>query len=68
MYHLSRGKCIPLFQEKKVFVNGRQYENNSGVIREGDIVSVRGFGKFVYLGVVRETKKGRVTVAIEKYV
>lgn len=68
VYHLSRGKCIPLFQEKKVFVNSRQFENNSGVLKEGDIVSVRGFGKFVYLGVVRETKKGRVTVAIEKYV
>ena len=68
VYHLSRGKCIPLFQEKRVFVNSRQFENNSGTLKEGDIVSVRGFGKFVYLGVVRETKKGRVTVAIEKYV
>lgn len=65
---LSRGKCILLFQEKKVFVNSRQFENNSGMLREGDIVSVRGFGKFKYLGVVRETKKGRYTVAIEKYV
>lgn len=68
VYHLSRGKCILLFQEKKVFVNSRQFEHNSGTLKEGDIVSVRGFGKFVYLGVVRETKKGRVTVAIEKYV
>lgn len=68
VYHLSRGKCIPLFQEKRVFVNSSQFENNSGTLKEGDIVSVRGFGKFVYLGVVRETKKGRVTVAIEKYV
>lgn len=68
VYHLSRGKCLPLFQEKKVFVNSRQYENNSGTLKEGDVVSVRGFGKFMYIGVVRETKKGRVTVAIEKYV
>lgn len=68
VYHLSRGKCLPLFQEKKVFVNSRQYENNSGILKAGDVVSVRGFGKFVYAGVVRETKKGRVTVAVEKYV
>lgn len=67
VYNLSRGKCIPLFQNKKVFVNSRQFENNSGALREGDVVSVRGFGKFVYLGVVRETKKGRITVAIERY-
>lgn len=68
VYHLSRGKCIPLFQEKKVFVNSRQFENNSGILREGDVVSVRGYGKFVYAGVVRETRKGRFTVAVEKYV
>ncbi len=68
VYHLSRGKCIPLFQERKVFVNSRQYENNSGILKPGDVVSVRGFGKFIYQGVVRETKKGRITVKIEKYI
>lgn len=68
VYHLSRGKCIPLFQEKRVFVNSRQYENNSGALKPGDVVSVRGYGKFIYQGVVRETKKGRITVKIEKYI
>lgn len=68
VYSLSRGKCIPLFQNKKIFVNSRQFENNSGSLKEGDVVSVRGYGKFIYLGVVRETKKGRLTVAIERYV
>lgn len=68
VYNLSRGKCIPLFQEKKVFVNSRQFENNSGVLKAGDVVSFRGFGKFIYGGVLRETKKGRITVKIEKYV
>lgn len=68
VYHLSRGNCIPLFQQNKVFVNGRQCEANSGLLKKDDVVSVRGFGKFVYLGVIRETKKGNLTVAIEKYV
>lgn len=68
IYNLSRGKCIPLFREKKVFVNSRQYENNSGVLKNGDVVSVRGYGKFIYRGVIRETKKGRLTVSVEKYV
>ncbi len=68
IYGLSRSKCILLFQEKKVFVNSRQYENNSGVLKEGDIVSVRGYGKFIYRGVGRKTKKGRLTVSVEQYV
>ena len=42
-------------------------ENNSGLLKEEDIVSVRGFGKFIYDGVMQETKKGRVRVKIRKY-
>lgn len=68
VYNLSRSKCILLFQEKKIFVNSRLYENNSGTLKEGDIVSVRGYGKFCYGGVIRETKKGRLTLEIERYV
>ena len=57
-----------MFRDKKVFVNGRQYENNSGVVKPGDVVAVRGFGKFVYEGIIYETKKGRICVAADRYV
>lgn len=67
-YQLSRSQSLLLFRSKKVFVNGRQYENNSGILKAGDTVSVRGFGKFVYEGLVQETKKGRYKVRIQKYV
>lgn len=68
LYHLSRSQSLLLFREKKVFVNGRCMENNSGVCKEGDIVSVRGFGKFVYRGLVHETKKGNLSIKLERYV
>lgn len=67
-YQLSRSQSLLLFRSKKVFVNGRQYENNSGILKAGDTVSVRGFGKFVYEGLIQETKKGRYKVRIQKYV
>ncbi len=66
-WQMSRNQSLALFRAKKIFVNGRQYENNSGLLKEEDIVSVRGFGKFIYDGVVQETKKGRVRVKIRKY-
>ncbi len=45
-YKLSRTRSTELFHAGKIFVNGRQYDRNSGILKSGDIVSVRGFGKF----------------------
>lgn len=67
-YQLSRSQSLELFRSKKIFVNGRQYENNSGILKPEDIVSVRGFGKFVYQGLIQETKKGRYKIQIQKYI
>ncbi len=68
VYQLSRSQSLTLFREKKVFVDGRQYENNSGILKEGNLVSVRGYGRFIYRGVIQETKKGRIRIEIERYV
>lgn len=67
VYHLSRSQCVELFRAGKVFVGGRLYENNSGQPKPGDIISLRGYGRFVYGGVVYETKKGRYAVKVELY-
>lgn len=67
VYQLSRTQSIELFRSKKIFVNGRIYENNSGLLKEGDIISVRGFGKFIYYGIEDETKKGKYRIAAGIY-
>jgi RNA-binding protein YlmH len=51
-----------------VFVNGRLNENNSGQLKPGDKVSVRGFGRFKYMGVSGETRKGKLNVDVAMYV
>ncbi|MGN0334268.1 MAG: YlmH/Sll1252 family protein [Lachnospiraceae bacterium] len=65
---LSRSQSILAFREKKVFVNGRQCENNSYQLKPGDVVTCRGFGKFIYKGVKYETKKGKVCAEVTVYV
>ena len=67
LYHLSRNESLELFQAKKIFINGRLGENRSNLLKEGDIVSVRGYGKFQFEGVLHETKKGRLAVKIGVY-
>lgn len=66
--NLSRSQSVLAFREKKVFVNGKQCENNSYQLKSGDVVTCRGFGKFVYEGIKYETKKGKLCVEVSVYV
>jgi len=37
-------------------------------LKEGDIVSVRGYGKFRFQEIQSQTKKGRTYVLLQKYI
>jgi len=65
VYKLSRTQSQQLFAAQRVFVNARETENSSRILKESDVVSVRGFGRFTYRGSLRETKKGRLYVSVE---
>lgn len=65
---LSREKSTLLFREKRVSVNGRLQEQASCTPRKGDIISVRGHGKFVYHGLSHMTRKGKCNIVVEFYV
>lgn len=64
VYQMSRSDALEYFRAKRVFVNGRLCENNSRTLKSGDVVNVRGYGKFVYSGVAYETKKGKLNVTV----
>lgn len=66
VYSLSRNKSLELFEAQKVFVNSRQIDNSSYMLKENDVVSVRGFGRFIYKSLARTTKKGKSVVEIIK--
>ena len=65
---LARGKADALFAAEKVFVNSLPVKDGSKRLAEGDIFSVRGFGKGIYDGITKETKKGRYYVTVRRYV
>lgn len=66
-FQSSRSRMTPYIEGEKVFVNGRLATSNSLVLKEGDVVSARGFGKFVYRGVETQTKKGRLFITVDRY-
>ncbi len=64
----SRSSLSGLIEGGKVFVNSREVLSNSYQLKEKDVVSVRGYGKFIYAGTDYQTKKGRYSVKIQLYV
>lgn len=63
----SRNKLISYIESGKVFVNGKLITSNGYQLKEQDIISVRGLGKFQYQNVISTTKKGRLFVRIHLY-
>lgn len=66
-FHTSRSSLSGLIEGGKVFVNSKEVLSNSYALKEKDIVSVRGLGKFIYEGTSYQTKKGRYSVKILMY-
>ena len=60
--------ALAYFAAGYVFRNGRELTNESAEPKAGDVISVRGHGKFIFREAVHETKKGRIVVRIERYV
>lgn len=67
VYNQSRNDILEQFRAGKVYVNGRLCENNSRVLKEGEVVNLRGYGKFIFTGVKYETKKGKICVEVNVY-
>lgn len=67
VYNKSRSDCLELFRTGKVYINGRLCENNSRLLKQGEIVNARGYGKFVFSGEPRETRKGKLNVSVSVY-
>lgn len=59
---LSRSDCLTLFRAGKVFLNGRCTESSSTQLRDGDSISVRGYGKFRFCGTDGTTRKGNLII------
>lgn len=64
----SRSKLTGLIEGAKVYVNGRLVTSNGYEPKEGDVISVRGMGKFRYESTGGRTRKNRISVTVHRYV
>ena len=66
VFRLSRSESQSLFEKELVFSDGRLVKA-SAQCENGSVISVHGYGRFLYEGVLRETKKGRMRVSVRIY-
>lgn len=67
VHKLSRSQALELLRQEKVFVNGKNIQNPTYSCKKEDIVSVRGFGRFIYQSDYGATNKGRLKIKYQLY-
>lgn len=67
-FRVSRGMAAAEIAGGRAAVNGLPCEKGDKVLSEGDTVTIRGRGKIRLKALGGTTKKGRISIVIEKFV
>lgn len=66
-FGVSRSSTATAISGGKVFINGREILSPSVQVKEGDVISFRGEGKARLKEIGGLTKKGRISITMERY-
>ena len=67
VFKLSRSQALELIRGEKVFIDGKSMQNPSYTVKSDEIVSLRGYGRFVFVGEAGTTGKGRTKIKYKLY-
>ena len=67
LYNLSREVAQSYIQTERVKINGEVCLKAMKPLKENDVVSVRGYGKFMFVGACGESRKGKTYFAIKLF-
>lgn len=65
---MPRTKVSQIIGQEKVLVNFEVQNKSSKILKQNDIITIRGKGKFILNEVIGSTKKEKLIVNVEKYV
>lgn len=65
--HSNRNVIKDKIKDKEILLNHDLLKNNSYVLKPGDVFSIRKFGKYKYVGIIKSTKKDNYIVKCLKY-
>ena len=64
----SRSKAVQIMEAQRVFVNGKNEIKASKQIKQNDIITIRGKGRFIIKEFTGTTRSGRTVILVEKYI
>lgn len=64
----SRNKALEIINMERVFINFQVETKKTKQIKQGDIITIRGKGRFVIKELLGQTKSGRIIVKVEKFI
>ena len=64
----SRSKAVQIIDSERVFINGQNETKVSKQVKLGDVITIRGKGRFIVKEFNGSTRSGRTVVKIEKYI
>lgn len=65
---MSRSKCLYLVKDGNIHINGRLCTQSSKILCDGDIISIKGYGKYKIELSQSVTKKGRYHITVKQYI
>lgn len=68
VFNISRNNINKLIKSEKAFVNFSVEQNISKALKEGDIVTLRGYGRIKIHMIGGKTKKDRIILTVLKYI
>lgn len=64
----SRNKALDIINTERVFINFQNETKKTKQIKQGDMVTIRGKGRFFVKEILGQTRSGRTIIKIEKFI
>ena len=68
VFGISRSRATKLISSGAATLNYQECMKNDAYVDDGDVISVRGFGKAKIVGQTGQSRKGRIFLSAERYV
>ena len=65
---VSRTQSKELIEKERIFINFKNEIKSTKLVNEGDLITIRGKGRFKISEIIGNTQKGKYVLKIEKYV
>ncbi len=66
IFNLSRAKAQEYILKEKLYVDFELYSSNSKEIKDGSLISLKGYGRVIFDEVISETRKGKMRAGVKK--